>query len=650
MMTPIFGRDNGERSLGTNEVHMIDVSEVGALPSVSPSGFQIRFGLYLPGIHSTDGFEVVVLVIHRDDRFDPAIRAQPFPLAWHSGHPLDLWSVTVPVQAIDGTHFGTEGLYLYRFQLWWTPPGGSRRLITRWFTDPFAGQTDVGRLSAVMLSRNPAPFVWTDAAYRTPELDDLVVYELQVEQFNDTFDGVIERLTYLQSLGVNCLELMPVTSPKLDFDWGYGPLHYFAPSAHFGGPDGLRRLVDACHGSGIAVILDVVYQHVDPEFPYNLIYGDVNRTLGAPNLRSPMIGAIGPFGPQCDFGQPFTQQYFAAANRHWLDEYQVDGFRFDEVTDLYVSPTDTGYAKLAYDTYRYSLTIPRFQRDTNSYSRIIQSAEALGKAPEVLRNTYTSCAWQDDVLNQAEAIVAGAAPKDDFAHALDPFFGNRYPGTKAVVNTAGSPVNMPVAPFQYLNSHDHSHLIVSAGTTGGGPFAPGDRSRFWRLQPLAIALYTSQGVPMLWEGEEFADDYQLPGGGFARINLRRDMHWEYFYDDYGAPLIRLYRRLAQLRRSSRALRSRESFYYWQQSLQGNQLLAYHRHAVAGPADPEQYALVILNFADHADTIQVPFPQAGTWVEKPDEDVHANRWTVQVASSGAAQAITVPSNYGCIFML
>ncbi len=628
----------------------INVSEVGAFPSVTPGGFQIRFGLYLPGIRSADGFEVIVRAIKRDDRFNPAIQPQNSPLACNLGNALDLWSATVPVQPIAGTHFGTEGLYLYRFQLYWTPPGGTRQLITRWFTDPFARQTDVGRLSAVMLSRNPTPFGWTDTAFKTPELDDLIVYELQVEQFNDTFEGIIERLTYLQSLGVNCLELMPVTSPKLDFDWDYGPLHYFSPSAHFGGRDSFRRLVDACHQSSIAVILDVVYQHVDPDFPYKLVYDNVNSTQGTPNVPSPMIGASGQFGPQCDFGQVFAQEYFAASNRHWLDEYHVDGFRYDEVTDLYVSPTDTGYAKLAYDTYRYSLGIPRFQRDANGYSRIIQCAEALWRAPDVLRNTYTSCAWQNDLLDKAEAVVGGEVPKDDFAHALDPFFGNRYPGTKTVVNAAGSPVDMPVAPFQYLNSHDHSHLIVFGGTTGGGPFPPGDRSRFWRLQPLAIALYTAQGVPMLWEGEEFADDYNLPGDGFARVNLRRDTHWEYFYDDYGVPLIRLYRRLAQLRRSSRALRSRESFYYWQQSLQGNQLLAYHRHAPAGPAGPEEYAIVILNFAAQSDTIQVPFPKAGAWIEKLDEDVRPTPWTVEVASTGAAQRITVPSYYGCIFLL
>ncbi len=629
---------------------MINVSEAGAFPTAIPGGFQITFGLYLPGIRATDGFDVVVRVIHRDDRFDPAIQPQDSHLVWKNDHPLDLWSATVPVQPVSATHFGTEGLYLYRFQLWWTPSGGQRQLVTRWFTDPFARQTDIGLLSAVMLSRNPTPIAWTDGAYKTPELDDLIVYELQVEEFNDNFDGVTDRLSYLQSLGVNCLELMPVASSKLDFDWGYGPLHYFSPSAHLGGPDGLRGLVDACHGVNMAVILDVVYQHVDPGFAYKLVYDDVNSTPGAPGVSSPMIGASGLFGPQADFSQVFTQEYFAAANRHWLEQYHVDGFRYDQVTDLYVSPTDTAYAKLAYDTYRFSLGIPRFVPDANGYSRIIQCAEALWRAPDVLRNTYTSCAWQNDLLDQAEAIAAGAPPTAALGHALDPFFAGRYPATKAVVNANGNPIEMPVAPFRYLNSHDHSHLIVFAGTSGSGPFPPGDRSRFWRLQALAIALYTSQGVPMLWEGEEFADDYNLPDDGFARVDLRRDTHWEYFYDEFGSALVSVYRRLGQLRRASRALRGRESFYYWQQSLQGSQLIAFHRHAPAGPAGPEEYAMVILNFSGSADTIEVPFPKAGVWTEKLDEAFRGAPLTVSVASPGDAQRITVPSNYGYIFIL
>ena len=224
---------------------VIALNEVGAFPSLTPGGFQIRFGVYLPGVRAADGFEVVVRVIHRDDRFDPAIAPRDTPLAWDSTHPLDLWSETVAVLPAPGTSFGKEGMYLYRFQLSWSPPGGPRTIVTEWFCDPFARETDVGELSAVRVARAPPPVTWTDANHKTPELDELIVYELQVEEFNDTFEGVIERIPYLLSLGVNCLELMPVTSPKMDFDWGYGPLNYFAPAARFGDPAGLgarRRL------------------------------------------------------------------------------------------------------------------------------------------------------------------------------------------------------------------------------------------------------------------------------------------------------------------------------------------------------------------------------------------------------------------------
>ena len=199
-----------------------------------------------------------------------------------------------------------------------------------------------------------------------------------------------------------------------------------------------------------------------------------------------MIGGSGPFGPVVDFSRPFAQEYFRLANRHWLDEYHVDGFRYDEVTDLFEGPTDTGYAMLAYETYRYSRGIARFGCGPGRYSRIIQAAEALGRAPEVLRSTYTSAAWQDGLLNNAERVAGGdlsAGALTDLAHGLDPFFGGTYPGTKTVLDSEDKPVDMPVAPFQYLNSHDHSHLIAFVGTTGDGPLPRGDRSQFFPIIP-----------------------------------------------------------------------------------------------------------------------------------------------------------------------
>src|SRR5215469_15982688 len=132
----------------------INLAEVGAFPSFTPPAtFTVRIGIYLPGIRSTDGFDVVVRIIHKDDRFDPTVHTLDFHLDWISTHPLDLWTKTIPIQPLAGAHFGSAGVYLYRFQLYFTPPGGSRQLVTLWFTDPFARATDIGELSAFTLTQ-----------------------------------------------------------------------------------------------------------------------------------------------------------------------------------------------------------------------------------------------------------------------------------------------------------------------------------------------------------------------------------------------------------------------------------------------------------------------------------------------------------------
>lgn len=627
---------------------MIDIGEVGAFSTRQPDGsVDVKFGLYLPGITPAEGYQAVVRIIHNDDRFDPTVFPEHFELTHQAGHPLDLWSRSIKIESVANTNFGNPGKYLYRYQLVQSVPGeAAKRVVTLWFTDPFARATDIGQLSAFNTPGFEPDFVWEDAGYLTPELDDLVVYELQVEEFNGTFEGIVERLTYLKSLGVNVLELMPVTSLKLDFDWGYGPLHYFAPNARWGGVLGLKNLVNECHKAGVAVILDVVYQHVDPTFPYNLVYADAGKP-------SPMIGFSGPFGPQVDFSKPFAQDYFAAANAHWLNEYHVDGFRYDEVTDLFTGPTDTAYAKLAFDTYNRSLSISRFQR-SGSYSRIIQVAEALGKARAVLRDTFTTAAWQDELLNKVEGMAHFNFVDEDFAHLLDPRFVG-YPDTKTVRDLAGTPVDMPVAPFQYLETHDHSQLISFVAQTQDDPndVPFGDRSKFFKLQPFAIALYTCQGVPMLWQGQEFAESWTLPPSGRRRISFRREVHWEYFYDAPGSILVNLYRRLGVLRRQFRALRSRDLFYYNEQSNPAKKAIAYRRRATATATQPEEIAMVFLNFSDDEFEFSVAFPKAGQYREMLDDTFRHARGEpsleIKVANAGDPRTVLVPSNYGAIFV-
>ncbi len=629
---------------------MIDLNTAGAFASYDASGnAHIRVGLYLPGIRQQDGFSVVVRIIHSADRFNVSVKTQDENLTWVENSDLDLWTATVALAGTGNSHSGDEGEYLYRFQLWWTAANGTKMLITSWFPDPFARSTDIGLMSAVTLSKVSTAFNWTDNHYKTPDLQDLIVYELQVEEFNDTFDGVIDRLDYLDSLGVNCLELMPVTSAKLDFDWGYGPVYHFSPHPRFGGSAGLKRLVDAAHARGMAVILDVVYEHVDTSFAYYGVYNDIANTVGPLHPASPLVKGwnVWGFGPACDFTQPFTKDFFVAANQYWLDEYHVDGFRYDEVTDLYTGARAAGYAELAEHVYSHSLTIPRFQAGATSYSRLIQCAEALGRSKDVMNQTYTNCAWTNDLLNKVEDMLSWNYVDDSFAHILDPSFSG-YPSSQTVVDSTNHPVQRPVAPFQYLESHDHSQLIVFAGTLNdNGPLPEGNRDLFYKLQPYAIALYTCQGIPMLWQGQEFADNYNLPDNGAARVHLRRDTHWQYFYDQDGQSLIRVYRRLGQLRRASRALRGTQSYYYYQQSHQNNQIIAFHRYAAASANQPEDWAMVLLNFSNSAGQINVPFPKAGNWQEMLDAD--QRNYTLAVANDGDFETIVVPSNYGMVFI-
>lgn len=618
----------------------IDLQEVGAHPALNAGeDLEVRFGLYLPGITSANGYQVIVRLIHERDRFTPEVPTKNISLTCDDSHPYDLWQTTVNLsQSRDpANHFGESGTYLYRYQLF-----KNGRLLTLWFTDPFAYESGTGELAAFTTPDIDPPFQWTDVGFQVPALDDMVVYELQVEEFNDTFEGVIERLDYLKGLGVNVLELMPITSVKQEFDWGYGPLHFWTPEERYGGKLGFKQLVNACHEQGIAVILDSVYEHVDDNFPYNRIYVDSHES-------SPMIGPFseGSFGTQINFNLPFAQQFFLECNRYWLREYHVDGFRYDYVPGFYDGATGKGYAKLIFDTYQDSLAIARFQ-DSQGFSRIIQCAENLPDPRGILRNTYSNCTWQNELLSKVTDMAKFRFVDEPFAHLLDPRFSG-YPDTRSVNTAANRQIEMPVAPFQYFETHDHSRLITEFGLLP--PLRPegdvqfGDRRNFFKLQPLAIALYTCQGIPMLWQGQEFAENYTIPEGGNARISFRRGVHWEYFYDEPGQALIRLYRILARIRQTHRAFRSRNSFYFNQQSRPNDGIVAYQRSADASATEPEQVAMVFLNFSDGSRNISVPFAKPGTYREMIDGTA-AN---LTVTALGETKTVAIPPNYGQIYL-
>ena len=203
---------------------MINLDEVGAHQVHDGAGnWQVKLGIYLPGITFNKCYRLRVRIIHQADQFIRGIEPKDFWMSWVNGSPLDLWQATVPLAADAASHFGQDGKYLYRYQL----QRADGREVTFWFADPFGRDAGIGTLSA--FTKNAPAFAWTDAAFRPPEVDEMVVYELNVREFNRDFEGVVAQLDYLKELGINTIELMPITNVKEDVEWGYTPLNFYSP-------------------------------------------------------------------------------------------------------------------------------------------------------------------------------------------------------------------------------------------------------------------------------------------------------------------------------------------------------------------------------------------------------------------------------------
>ncbi len=176
---------------------------------------------------------------------------------------------------------------------------------------------------------DPAAFEWTDRTFRGHALADYVIYELHVGTFTrtGTFEAVIAHLPQLVDLGVTAVEIMPVAEFPGSRNWGYDGVHLFAPQSTYGGPRGLRRLVDACHAQGLSVVLDVVYNHLGPEGNY---LGDFGPFF-TDRYRTPWGGALNFDGAD----SAGVRRHFVENARAWVREFHVDGLRLDAIHSIF---------------------------------------------------------------------------------------------------------------------------------------------------------------------------------------------------------------------------------------------------------------------------------------------------------------------------
>lgn len=211
-----------------------------------------------------------------------------------------------------------EDGFRYRFCL-----DGERVLpdpASRWQPDGVFGPSAVLR---------PDLFQWTDEGWRGVELDDLVIYELHVGTFTPegSLDAAIDRLPELKEFGITAVELMPVAQFTGNRGWGYDGVFWFAVQNTYGGPHALQRFVNAAHNVGLAVILDVVYNHFGPEGNWTGFYGPYSSD----RYRTPWGDAINFDGPHSDPVRSFVLQNAL----HWIVDFHIDGLRIDAIHAIY---------------------------------------------------------------------------------------------------------------------------------------------------------------------------------------------------------------------------------------------------------------------------------------------------------------------------
>ncbi|WP_368507724.1 alpha-amylase family glycosyl hydrolase [Bradyrhizobium lupini] len=623
----------------------MNLMPLGSLGAVESNG-AVTFGLWMPWVSAADGNVVTVKIIHEADQFLQEMPAREFRLAHSVRAPYgDFWSVTVPVAgtppAVPGSAWGSPGRYVYRYTI--TNPNVG---TLDWIVDPFAREFGVGRQSAFTLGYQP--YLWSagEAQWRTPALADLILYEVNIAEFGNDLDRARGLVAYLADLGINVIEIMPLSNVGNSVDWGYLPIGYFGVDERFGKRSDFQQLVDICHQHGIAVIVDVVYGHTGVDFPYYDAYTRL-RYRDNPFMGPFAKDYFSNFGKSTDFNREITRDYFFTANHHWLEVYHVDGFRYDCVPNYWDGPMGVGYASLVYETHQLTRANiaagrpywSRFDAGAGKPVTLVQMAEQLEAPEEVLRSTYSNCTWQNGTYGAARAVAQGDRGRlADLGLQLG-LFG--YPDRETVNGDA-----IPKTALQYVENHDHERFLCNFGTSNpdeaGNPlFAEGDRARWYMLQPYLIGLLMSKGIPMLWQGEEFAENYHLPDFGMGRVSLLRPLRWDFFYDESGRPIVSLVRKLLRIRRQRDHIRQGTYFFFndWDRYQQFGVLL-FARY------DGGRYTLVAVNVGDTDRTVPFWFPIGGDYVE----ELHGGALDLGNVPSLQRIDLNIPSHYGRIWTL
>ena len=443
-------------------------------------------------------------------------------------------------------------------------------------------------------------FIWSSNDYIRPSLDTLIIYELHVDDFSaqgngqGTFLDIIDRLDHLKMAGINAIELLPVTEFPGTHSWGYDPQLMSAVEENYGTPEEFMRLVDEAHSRGIAVIIDLVWNHIkstspiweiQPDYdlnPYIKLHTDLN-----PNEAEGSWGML-----DWDHFNTNTIDYINMVNKIWVDEYRVDGFRFDA---MYM---------IGWDMQQQEYGIPAWSTALRNHDpTIYQIAEHLPSNPWLIENTDLSSGWHDSFHDRLLNDVHG--------QSLSTISIMRQIVGLHEYSNWGDPYNSPTQAVKYMVSHDEQSILQEMVTFNSYSIEEArSRDKFY-----ATILFTSLGIPMLFQGQEFGlqtgwDDDNNNGNYDDEKLQYRPVDWSLLNTDIGQSHLEHYSKLAKLRKSNPAFYKGTFYDLYRYT---SQKVIVYGYKDESPNNNNAQVVVVANFSSLERTIEnVPFLSPGNW--------------------------------------
>jgi len=325
-------------------------------------------------------------------------------------------------------------------------------------------------------------FEWSDATlnFKRPNKNNLVIYELWIYDYTEgrSLKGLMKRLDYIQNLGVNAIELMPICEFDGNYNWGYSPNHYFAPDKAYGTETMYKEFIDECHKRGMAVILDMVFNHATGLNPMNKLY-----PYGTDLQYNPWFNVTAPHSDNVyeDWNHGFepAHEMFTRALKYWLTEYKVDGFRLDLSHGLCSDKPNTAVANLK-DYYDKSIKAVA----PDAYMICEHWGSSMGTERPQLVNYGMQC-WSNTTNAYCQTAMGWLKDGDAFSEA----------------NKDGY--------VSYCESHDEERMQYKAKTWGNGDLQTNTAARLARVPENVAFNVLLNGSHMLWMWEEVGYDFSI---------------------------------------------------------------------------------------------------------------------------------------------